>query len=296
MNTAFFLLFMVTGTFALGLTDVFNRKYLKEGVDDALLLGITWLLGALLLLPIILVLGVPPLQGGFWFAMAATVALNLVSQRMWMRAFQVSEASLVAPLRLLTPPLVILTGFFILGERTTISGALGILTTIAGLFVLLPSGGGFSLRRMARALFNEKGILLGILGAILFAFSFPFDKKAVLTSSALFASLCAFGAVGAGTLLIESFRRKDFMAEIGVLYRRWRGPILLISVCNILGGFLANQALNYALVAYAASAKRLWSLWTVVLAGHFLQEKDFLRRVLATLVMLGGIAITVIWG
>ena len=48
--------------------------------------------------------------------------------------------------------------------------------------------------------------------------------------------------------------------------------------------------------AHAASLKGPWSFWTVFLAGKFLEEKESRRRVIATLVMLSGIMVTVLWG
>lgn len=296
VDLGLFLILMVSGTFALGIVDVLNRTYLIRGIDDRILLGSVWFIGGLLLCIPLLIVGIPMIQSGFWTALAATVAINVVSQGLFMKAFKFSEASLIAPLRLLTPPLVIFTGFFILGEVPTVGGVAGILITAVGLLFLMAPESRFSIQALFENVRSQQGLIWGIPAVILFAFSLPFDKKAVITSSPLFMAVLSLVLVGIAILAIEFFRRDGaktlFLAHI----KLWWRPVLLISVIGAIGAYLTAAALSYALVAYAASLKRLWSLWTVILAGQFLKERDFTKRLIATLIMLLGIAITVIWG
>ncbi|MBI2121720.1 MAG: DMT family transporter [Candidatus Sungbacteria bacterium] len=289
-----FVLLMLAGTLALGADDVLKRKYLREGMDEQILLGISWFGGGLLLLIPLFIFGIPEIKSGFWSAFFATTFLNVVSQNIFIRAFKIADASLIAPLRLLIPPIVIFTGFLVLGEVPTITGALGILTTIAGLWLLLPSGGNDSGVEERAAL--RQGMIFGIMGSILFAFSFPFDKKAVVASSGIFFSSLVLIAVGiltiAGSMIFFKNSRISFFRDAV----RWRRSLVLVSLAGGIGSFLTAQALGYSLAAYAASMKRLWSLWTVILAGKFLEERDLKRRLVATLIMLSGVAITAIWG
>lgn len=294
MTQLIFISLMFVGTLALGADDVLKRKYLREGMDEQIMLGISWLGGGLLLLIPLFIFGIPEIKSGFWTAFFATAVLNVISQSIFIRALKIADASLIAPLRLLTPPIVILTGFLVLGEVPTITGVLGILTTIAGLWFLFPSRGD-SLGIEERAVLR-KGIILGIIGSILFAFSFPFDKKAVVASSGLFLSAVIFIVVG-GIILIGSFIFRPSSRKVfskGFMQR----PLgfFLMAFTSGAGGFLTAQALVYSLAVYAASMKRLWSLWTVILAGQFLEERDLKRRLAATLIMLSGVAITAIWG
>lgn len=291
-----FLLLMVAGTFFLGAQDVFQRKYLRDGINQQFLLGIAWIAGGAMLLPALFYYGTPKIMPGFWSALLVTAALNVISQSVFIRAFALSEASLIAPLRLLTPPLVILTGFFILGEAPTFAGAAGIVITMAGLWLLLSSENNFVFRGAFTKVFTDQGILWGIIGATLFAFSLPFDKKAVVASSALFFSVLVHMIVGLAVVSGSVAFSKNFRGGFWQNLHLWRGKLLLIGLFIALGGFMTNQALNYSLVAYAASLKRLWSFWTIVLAGSILQERRAGRRFLATAVMFSGIIITVVWG
>ncbi len=100
--------------------------------------------------------------------------------------------------------------------------------------------------------------------------------------------------VGFTSLIIYVVQKKDFL-----IYRKlktnWQIIFLMVAV-NIAGFFLTAQALNYTLAAYAASVKRLWSFWAVILSGSLLAEKDIGKKLVATSIMLAGIVVTSLFG
>ncbi|MEK7659291.1 MAG: DMT family transporter [Patescibacteria group bacterium] len=292
-NIKLFLLFMIPGTFFAGLLDVVIRYALREGkINERLLLAFNFLFsGILISFLFIFFFDFPEIKQGFWLALFMTSVIGMFGHWTYYKAFSQDDASVISPTRLLTPPFVLITGFFILGEKASFWGMVGVLTTIAGLWFLVnPEGKKLSLA----GVFEHKGILLGILGALFFAFSFPFDKKAVVTSSALFFSAVYLVVVGFASLIIYAVQKKDFSIYRN-LKANWRIIFLMVAV-NIAGFFLTAQALNYTLAAYAASVKRLWSFWAVVLSGQLLGEKDIGRRLAATSIMLSGIVITTLFG
>ena len=292
--TILFLSLMLSGTFALGISDVLRRKYLKDGLNDQALLVITLFFTGVLLLPVLILVGLPEIKDGFWSAVAITVFLNLISQNLFIRAFKFSEASLIAPLRLIIPPLVILTGFLFLNERPSLTGIGGIFITMTGLWFLL--GGGKHSEQQSRFLWlKDKGILYGLIGSVLFATSFPFDKIAVVQSSALFATFLIFTSLGLLTFLFNIIRERKFAFIVIESFTQHFKASGLISIFSSIGIVLTNQALNYSLAAYASSLKRLQALWTVIIAGKFLEEKEMGRRLLASVLMFLGILLSVFW-
>ena len=284
-----FLLFMIPGTFFAGLLDVIIRYALREGkINERLLLAFNFIFsGLLIFILFVFFLDFPEIKNGFWLALFATSILGLFGHWVYYKAFSQNEASLISPTRLLTPPFVLITGFFILGEKVSLWGAVGVLTTIAGLWLLVnPEGGKLSLAKI----FKHKGIILGIIGALLFALALPFDKKAVITSSALFFSAGYLVIVGFASLVIYVMQKKDFLVH-QKFKANWQIILLMVAV-HIAGFVLTTQALNYTLIAYAASVKRLWSLWAVILSGSLLAEKNIGKKLVATSVMLAGIVVT----
>lgn len=92
----------------------------------------------------------------------------------------------------------------------------------------------------------------------------------------------------------------DFNRQLFGEFFKWRElnkkifSIYILSWCG--GSILCAQGLNYALVAYAASIKRLWSLWAVLFSSVVLREKNIGRKVMATGIMIAGILVTIIFG
>ena len=296
MNTLIFLGLMLVGTLVLGINDVQKKKFLLDGINDQLLLGFSWFLGGLFLFLVVAAVGIPQIRDGFWTALAATMFLNVISQIVFIRAFKLADASLIAPLRLITPPFVIITGFIVLGEVPTAGGVAGIFLTVYGLMTLLSPGKHFSISAMKSYIMSERGVQLGLLGSFLFALSFPYDKQTVLASSGIFATAMRMSSVGILVLGLNAALNRRFLREAIPAVKQWSMPLLSVSAVSAVGDFLTTQALAYSLAAYAASLKRLWPFWTIFLAGRFLKEKHITQRLAATAVMFIGIIIMVVLG
>jgi len=305
MNLLLFLLYMIPGSFFHGAYDLSVKRVLKRGVSEEVLLAVGFLSAAIVLMPFLFVFGVPVLGDGFWFAFMVTVALNLVSQRVWYKAYKLEDASLIAPLKLLIPPLVAVTGFFILGEKLSLISVLGIFITIGGLWYFL-SQEAFFKKLILFEFIKRPGILLGFLGAFLWALSFPLDKKAITLSSALFFGVLFFLFVGGVTLLFwiakSLIRYKSHSNEVissfhdlSLLFQARKEFVVLVGV-HALGSILAYQALNYAPAVYASTVKRFSSVWTVFLSGRFLREKNIGRKLFATFIMIVGVAVMFLYG
>lgn len=293
-DTALFLITILPATVFLGFADVLVRKILKAPrVNEQLLISFEYLGTAVILAIPLMLRGLPLVQPGFFAAAAVTILLNTFAAWAWYEAFKREEASLISPLRLITPPLVILTGFLVLGEVPSIAGALGILLTVVGLWFLFDAEARFQNIRL-RDLVRRRGVLLGFYGAISFAFSLPFDKKTVTTSSALFAIIVSFTSIAIINFLIAFLRRRR--NPLTLVKPENRKALFMLPFVHAVASILSYSALNYALVAYVGSVKRLWSLWAVLFAGAFLKEGNILKKIIATLIMLAGIALTVVLG
>jgi drug/metabolite transporter (DMT)-like permease len=301
-STTIFFLLMLPGTFLLALLDIFNKRILQKGFDHVLLQAYSWFFAGILLFPVLLFVEAtsqpyeasPLLAGmanafskiaaipraGFWSAFFATALLNVAGQLSFLYAFKKADASLIGPVRLITMPLVIITGFFVLGEMPSFWGTMGILTSLTGIWLLAKP------EKQLSVSFWQNGIVWAIFGAVIFAISSAFDKKAVVTSSTLFFSVLVLIFVGGACFCIVLYRNRTWKVLAPAFEHRKN--LVMIILLTTGGFFLVTHALNYAFVAYAISVKRLWSLWTVLLAGAFLKE-DIKKRLVATLIMLAGV-------
>lgn len=179
-----FFLLMLPGTFLLALLDIFNKRLLQKGVDFVLLQAYSWFFAGILLFPVLLFTAPSPIseipRTEFLSAFFITALLNIAGQLSFLYAFKNADASLVGPIRLLSMPLVVLTGFFVLGEMPSFWGIVGILTSLAGIWLLAKP------EKQPNISFWQSGLWWAILGAIIFAVSSAYDKKAVVASSTLF--------------------------------------------------------------------------------------------------------------
>ena len=296
MNESLLLLaFMVPGTLFLGAYQVLVRKTLRSPFPEGLLLGIVFFLSGVFLLGASYLIGFPEIEKGFWSAFIITVFLNIISQFIWIKAFKLEEASLISPLLLISPILVFLTGFAVLGEVPSLFGVFGVCITVVGLWFLLEAE--LTYQKMSLgALIRKPGILYGLSGIALFALAFPFDKKAVVFSSAILYSGFAIFLIGLFHLLWGSLVYRHSLATLTTLAWSLKRNIFFLLICNAVGIVLANHALNYSLVAYASSVKRLSPLWAVLFAGVFLHETNIQKKLIATLLMIVGVALTALAG
>lgn len=294
MNILLFLTFMIPATLFLGAYDMMTRRVLRGGVDPSILLGIVFFVSGGVLFGLSAVIGFPELKAGFWTAFIITVALNTFAQFAWYKAFQREDASLISPLRFITPPLVFISGFFVLGEAPSLFGIIGMAMIVCGLWFLLHSEARFE-NTSFRAILCRPGVVFGIAGAVSFAVTFPFDKQAVLTSSPLFVAGFAFLLMGTfHTSVNILFGRFGASARKELWEIRKQLPVF-VSLFT-LGVLLSFHALPYTLAAYAAGVKRLVPLWVVLFSGRFLGEKNMSKKLAATFLMFAGIFIMLVYG
>lgn len=292
-GVALFLAYMLPATVLLGLHDVLTRKTLKTGVHEQFLLGVTLIISGALQLFLAVTFGFADLAQGFWFAFVTSLALNIFGQLFWYKAFQCEEASTIAPLRLLTPPLVLVTGYLVLGEQPTALGILGVSIIIVGFWSFFHAGAQSAHLSLAGFL-KKPGVVWGLLGAIFFAASFPFDKRAVVASSALTFGGLIFLSIGVSVLTWWMVTAPE--RNVALQFKKIARALPLFVATHAIGVALSLEALKYTFAAYAVSVKRLSALWAVLLSGALLKEQNIKRKLLGTVVILLGLGVIIVWG
>ncbi|MFZ2886283.1 MAG: DMT family transporter [Minisyncoccia bacterium] len=283
----FFALLMLVGTLFLSFNQIQSKQLLTAGVDEQAILSILFLGGAIIFWPILLFVGFPAVEARFWPALAGTMILNVIAQNLFYRAYKMTEVSRIAPLRLLTPILVIGTGFILLHETPTIQSIVGIFISAFGFYILLFSGW--------RVHMLDRGTWYGLAGSALFALSFPLDKTIVISSSTLFAVTLNTTGIGIITFALNTLSRHGFMRDTLRIFARRPIALARVAALGAAGHFFVNHSLSYAPVSVASNFKRVEALWTILLAGTLLKEKDILRKLVAVSLILTGILLSLLW-
>lgn len=262
----------------------FIRKLLA-GRIDALALVFFISLGAVPLLAALLALhGLEAPSAGYVLPGLGALTLNFLASLGFVHSVKLSPLSRTIPLLSLTPVFTALTAVPLLGELPDPTQAAGILLVAVGAMAL-NSGGSFG--GAVRGLLREKGALIMVAVALMWAVSGPLDKLAIAHASVYFhATLMAFG-VGIGALAALTWQ-----GRLSAL-RSARGEakvLLMAMVCITVALTFQLLAIRVVLVSLVEAFKRaVGSFLAVVLGRLVFRETVGLREWISVAVMVGGV-------
>ena len=243
---------------------------------------------------------------GFWFAMWATIVLNVGIQWLQTRAKAVEDVSLVTPIAASTPAIVIVTSMILLREYPSVLGWIGIYFLVVGTYVLNVQGYLNELRVRGDKvgwrewlapfilLSRSAGVRYAFSAAVLGAVSLNYDGLIVRRADAFFALGTKWMLVGA----LSGFwvwRKNRFRVRInGKLLPAPSTNFLLVvmALAIAISGSLNAFAYRLAIVPYVGSLKRLSIPFTVVLAYLLVGERTMFRsRLVGGFIMAIGVAL-----
>lgn len=216
----------------------------------------------------------------FWTLLGWSGALNVVAYVLYIRAFRLSDASLVAPLVLLTPVLMLITSPLMTGEVAPPMGAFGVLFTVLGVGLLdadQESGRRFNFHVFAR----DRGARMMIGTAVIWSVTANIDKLGVRASTPLIWITAVTIVISLCALLYWVAGRRAAPSLSSLRYAIGAGSAMAF------GNTLQMWALTVLFTPYVIAIKRLSALFTVLASGHVLKE-DSNGRLLGAAVMLVG--------
>lgn len=265
--------------------DVMVKRLAGEFPEHALAVA-RWLYALPLLLLLLPFLRWPALSASSWLLLAVIGPLEVLALFLYTRAVARTPLSLCLPFLAFTPPILLLTGFLVLGERVPPTGMAGVALVGAGAYAMhikdVRHGG---LLAPVKALWRESGPRWMLLVAAIYGLNAAVGKKILLETGPVFFGVLYLALLTAGLLPALAISGKPLRPVFG----GWRklAPIGLVVGLTALAQFGA-----YALapVAYAIAVKRT-SLLFGVLAGRLLfGEERFTERLLGGLLMAAGVA------
>ncbi|MEO1622088.1 MAG: EamA family transporter [Cyanobacteria bacterium J06632_3] len=295
--------------------DATGKQSLKV-LDEYSVLFSFMAVGVVVLLPLLLIQGVPTVQAGFWLALAIGGSLNILAFTLYVRALKLADLSLTVPLVTLTPLFLLVTSPLILQEWPTWADAVGVVLLVVGSYVLnlnflnlnvlnrrLGKPGRRSMLAFLAPLtrmMRNPGSRLMLCVAFIWSITSNFDKIGVMNSSPLFWAIALFAVIAVGMVPFvflangstsqRESRGRGGLSTLRPMLRQWR-------LLGITGGFNAigivfqMLALTMAPVAQVIAVKRMSALLSV-LFGHFLFNETGLReRLLGATIMVSGVVV-----
>lgn len=227
--------------------------------------------------------GIPELNTAFVGAVFSTSVLLTFASVLLAKAHKLSDISLIMPVMAFSPALLLITSPIMVNQVPSIEGVIGVLLVTLGAFYL-KSEGKRSLKAPFKGLFKDRGVQLISIVVFIYSITANLDKIGVDNSSPVFWALA--------TNLVTT------MLLTPVMYKKsegWRKSVKdywkPLTILGALGGFtviLQFTALEKTIVPYVISVKRLSIPITVILGYFTFKEKNVLRRLIGSLVMVTG--------
>ncbi|HEY3347897.1 MAG TPA: DMT family transporter [Nitrospirota bacterium] len=283
------LVLSLLAAFTQATADAFTKKAIS-GTDTYIVAMLRNLLAVPFLVVALIFIPVPKLDGTFYIAVAASLPLEILASLLYVKAIECSPLSLTMPFQALTPLFLLFSSFIMLGEVPSAGGITGVVLICAGAYLLnahtLRRGGIFA---PFRAIFREKGSMMMIGVAFIYALTSDLGKLALLHSSPQF-----FGAVYVIIFSLVFMPVNLALAKKPLAISLKGLPVLvLVGFCVSVMAMVQPIALSLSNVSYMIAVKRTSLLFSIGYGYMIFREINIRERLIGAAVMLAGLVFIV---
>lgn len=249
----------------------------KSSTDKAMDTALIHVLCALLALPVVLWIGLPPVD--VWPYILASLVIHVGYYVALAGALKHGELGLAYPLMRGTAPLLVALGSYaVLGEAITALGWLGVLLTSSGVLMLGMSAG---------LLQHRKAVVFALSNAVLIALYTVVDAQGARASGQVAQYIALLFALdGWAFALLVLMQRKGQAWP----YARARWPVALVGALASIGSYaIALWAMTVAPVALVAALRETSVLFAVILGAWLLKERWTRWRIFGALSIVTGV-------
>lgn len=266
--------------------DLLARRLLNsEGLSSRLVMGAGCLVAALAALPLTLLPGPSPKLPGLLLALTATAFVNGLPFWAYGRALRRGQLSLVVPLLNLSPLVLLITAWLMLGEQPGPGGIAGMGFIVAGALWLGATGMG------SEGLLKAPGARWMVLVAVLWGIGAGIDKVGVRASSLLWVvglNLVVGLPLASAAVVAGEARTLAPLARGQEFWLGRQGNLLLFGLIGAVGMAMQMEAVQRTAVVNVIAIKRMSTLLSAAAGGIFLGEPRPGLRLPAVALMLAG--------
>jgi drug/metabolite transporter (DMT)-like permease len=269
-------------------TTAFLSKVLLARNDEYLVAWLRMAASSPFLFLLLFFIKRPQLDAGFFIAVILLLPIEITAYLLYIKAIKGSPLSLTMPFLSLTPVVVIFSGELLLGEKIDIFGVLGILTVVAGAYMLNIERVSAGILEPFRSIYREKGCMLMIVVALLYSITAPLGKFAIQHSSALFFTAIYYPLLAACLTPIALVRAKRRSIRVS-LSKKDIFIVVMIGLLFAVSAFSHFLGLTMTKAAYMITAKRMSMAFAAIYGWLFFKEKNIGNRLLGMAFMIAGI-------
>jgi len=230
-------------------------------------------------------------HGWFWLSVSGLIGF-IFGDYCLIKAYSLIGSRVANLLMALAPPLTALFGFLIINEYLSIKQGAGMLTTLAGIVMVILYRSG----KIFRLHYSMKGILYGIGGAVGQAIGLVFSKYGMQQADPFSASQVRVIAGVCGYLILFTLLNK--WDKLLSAVRHW-SSFKLIAIGSFFGPFLGVSfsllAIKYTSTAIASTFMAMVPVLIIAPAAVLFHEKIKWKDVMGALIAVGGIVLLFFW-
>lgn len=265
------------------LSNVFQKKLAFEGENPVIVNFINYLLLSLLSVPLLFFVDYSAVNLKFLLYALAGGLTGAICNCFMVMALEKGELSVLGPINSYKAVIGLIFGMLILHEMPNMYGILGIVLIISGSYFILES---------PKALM-KKDIQYRIYALIFSAIEAVFIKKVIILSS-ITASFITSSFLGAifSFIIMNIFSSSKLKLPV----KRHLIMYVLTALCFGLMTFTTAYVFKYMNVGYALSLFQLSIIINVILGYKLFNEKNLLKKLFGSLIILIGSATILIFG
>jgi drug/metabolite transporter (DMT)-like permease len=237
--------------------------------------------------------GVPVIKPGFYTACACFAVSQTISTMALSKALKLSQISMVTALWKVSLLVLVVLGYFTLKEQPTGLGILGILISMAGVYLLNVNRAHIAWWAPLTVLFTDHGMRYTLLAALFFAPSVVTIKWAMQCSDQYTGTL---GCYVAASLLVTPIVLTTSRRHFREIPRYWKAFVsfgLFASLTTVSQG----TAYLMTLSSYVEAVKQVEILFALAIGTVLFHEKQTVRDIApGALVMLAGVVLLSLTG
>lgn len=269
---------------------IFSKISLKD-IDEYMTSWLFRVVTTLLMVPLVIVSGMPSLSKQFWHALLVGGSLNTLTTLLYMKSLKYADVSLATPLLTFTPLFLLVTSPIIMGEYPSPAGVIGVIMIVVGAYVLNLNDARQGLLKPLKLLVENRGARYMLLVAFIWSITSNYDKIGALASSTLF---WIFGMNAYCSLLLTPLILKNKVFKSMSIENI--KPALMAGTMHAFMSVFQIAAVTMALVAYVIAIKRMNAIISVMLAKLLLEEREIKYRIAGAAFMVAGAVLISIFG
>ncbi len=267
--------------------NVFQKKLTHQRHHPFFIVMASYIVLSIICLPLLLALNPTELSTSFWINIFFAALLDMAGTLFLVMSLSKTDLSVFGPLNAYKVVISMLLAIIFLGEIPSLQGFIGVGIIVFGSYFLFPVSVNINSNRLLQ-LVSEKGVQYRFLSILLFSIGTLPLKQAVILGDPLSTTVfwCLIGlplAIIAYSIFLKDNFKNDFTQSKNNL-----SQFIYLGSLIFLMQYTTMIVFSQLLIAYSLALFQLAMVLQVFLGYRIFNEKNIIRRLAASMIMIIG--------